>query len=59
LQLLPRNSFSGPFEQHGQNLKGLILQLHPQTVFPQLSRLHIQFKNPESENPFHGHPLNR
>jgi hypothetical protein len=34
LQLLPRNGFSGPLEQHGQNLKGLILELDPQTVFP-------------------------
>jgi hypothetical protein len=46
--LFPGYDFPGAFQQHGQELKRLAAQLYTNAMFAQLTRLKIDFENPEA-----------
>ena len=50
LQLLARDDFTGAFQQHRQNLEGLILQFDLDAGLAQLHRGQIHFVKAEAEN---------
>jgi hypothetical protein len=63
-QFLPGYYFAGVFQQYRQNLEGLFsAELNPDSVFTQLSRRKIDFKNTKADRPprlhgrFHGEHL--
>jgi hypothetical protein len=47
-QLFPRDDLTGPFEEHGENLEGLLLQANPGAAFAQFSRAQINFEKTEA-----------
>jgi len=54
MNLLARDQFSRSFQKHDKNLKGLILKPHLDAALTQLTRSHIRFEGPESQNPPYG-----
>ena len=49
-QLPARDEFARTREQHMQDLKRFLLQLHSQPAPPQLAILHIQVEDAEAES---------
>ena len=49
LKILPGNDLTGTLEEHGENLKGLRLQLDPETSLPEFAALEIHLEEPEGE----------
>src|SRR4029077_20864394 len=48
-QFLPADQFSWPFQQHSQQLKGLLLQWQAFAMLCQLAESRIGFENPKSQ----------
>jgi len=48
-QFLPADQFSWPFQQHSQQLKGLLLQRQAFAMLRQLADARIGFKNPKPQ----------
>jgi hypothetical protein len=51
LQFLPTDDLAGMFQEHGQDLKGLLLKPDSQAVLAQFACTKIQLEHPETEAP--------
>ena len=49
-KLIPGNDFAGVLQQHGENLKGLLLQPESDPVFMQLAGCEVDLEGSEVEN---------
>jgi hypothetical protein len=50
VQLFPGNDFTGTFEEHGQDLEGLLLESHLNTIPAELTGTEIHFEDAEADN---------
>ena len=51
MNLLACDQFPRSFQKHDENLKGLILKPDLEAALTQLTRSHIRFEGPKSQNP--------
>jgi hypothetical protein len=50
LDLFPGDHIARTFQEHGEDLKGLVLEPDPQTVFAQFPGSKVKFKDPEARD---------